>query len=277
MAIFTNGILKNCVVFLNINFKGEFIMELKNHIAESALYDVYESDGMAVRVYKKPDYKEKCLYAALTHARVETTLCHSSIKMPIIHDVSVIDGKWSMSMDWIKGKTLAELIEENPDKAESYITKMVEIQCEIHQQYMPLLSKLKDKLARQIKTLGQIDEIKKYELLTRLDSMPKHIKLCHNNLEPKNIIINDDGVYVIDWGSARQGNASADVAKTYLLMCLHHPKLADYYLNKYCQLSGTSKKYVQGWLPIVAAAQLEKNIESEKEFLLKWIDVVEYE
>ena len=56
---------------------------------------------------------------------------------------------------------------------------------------MPLLSKLKDKMARQIKTLGQNDEIKKYELLTILDSIPKHIKLCHGNFEPKNVIIND--------------------------------------------------------------------------------------
>ena len=93
-------------------------MELKNHVAESELYDVYETDGMAVRLYKKPEHKEKCLYAALTHARVETTLLHASIKMPVLHDVSVIDGKWSITMDWIKGKTLAELIEENPDKAE---------------------------------------------------------------------------------------------------------------------------------------------------------------
>ncbi len=252
-------------------------MELKNFVAEENLYDIYKSDGMAVRVYKKPEYKEKCLYAALTHARVETVLCLSSIKMPVVRQVSVIDGKWTLSMDWIEGKTMEELINENPDKAEAYISKMVDIQCEIHQQYMPLLSKLKDKMTRQIKSLGQIDEIKKYELLTRLDAMPNHIKLCHNNFEPKNIILNDDGVYVIDWGSARQGNASADVARTYLLLSLHHPELADYYLNKYCQTSGTSKRYVQAWLPIVAAAQLDKQIESEKDLLLKWIDVVDYD
>lgn len=252
-------------------------MELKNYVAGNEIYDVYESDGLAVRVYKKPEYKEKCLYAALTHARVETTLCNSSIKMPVLHEVSVIDGKWAISMDWVQGKTLAQLMEENPDKMDTYINKMVDIQCEIHDQYMPLLSKLKDKLARQIKSLGQIDEIKKYELLTRLDSMPKHIKLCHNSFEPKNIIINDEGTYVINWGSARQGNASADVAKTYLLLKLNKPEIADKYLDKYCKKSGTSKQYVQAWLPIVAAAQLDKGIESEKEFLLKWIDVVDYD
>ncbi|MCB6616128.1 phosphotransferase [Ruminococcus sp. 210702-SL.1.03] len=252
-------------------------MELKNFVASGDIYDVYESDGLAIRVYKDEKYKEKCLYAALTHARVETTLGLSSIKMPVLHEVSLIDGKWAISMDWINGKTLGQLIDENPDKAEMYIDKLVDIQCEIHAQYMPLLSKLKDKLARQIKSLGQIDEIKKYELLTRLDSMPKHIKLCHNNFSPDCVILNDEGTYVLNWGSARQGNASADVAKTYLLLSLKRPQYADMYLQKYCQKTGTSKKYVQQWLPIVAAAQLDRGIESEKEFLMRWLDVVEYD
>ena len=234
-------------------------MKLDNFVASSDIYDVYESDGMAVRIYKKPEYKEKCLYAALTHARVETTLGNSFIKMPVLHEVSVIDGKWAITMDFIKGKTLQQLMDENPDKKDTY------------------LSKLKDKMARQIKTLGQIDEIKKYELLTRLDSMPKHIKLCHGNFEPKNVIINDEGTYVINWGSARQGNASADVARTYLLFCLNNPDLADAYLDKYCVKSGTSKQYVQAWLPIVAAAQLIKGKPEEKDLLMKWIDVVDYD
>ena len=208
-------------------------MELKNFVASGDIYDVYESDGLAIRVYKDEKYKEKCLYAALTHARVETTLGLSSIKMPVLHEVSLIDGKWAISMDWINGKTLGQLIDENPDKAEMYIDKLVDIQCEIHAQYMPLLSKLKDKLARQIKSLSQIDEIKKYELLTRLDSMPKHIKLCHNNFSPDCVILNDEGTYVLNWGSARQGNASADVAKTYLLLSLKRPQYADMYLQKY--------------------------------------------
>ena len=111
----------------------------------------------------------------------------------------------------------------------------------------------------------------------RLDSMPKHIKLCHGNFEPKNVIINDEGTYVIDWGSARQGNASADVGRTYLLLCLNMPDIAEAYLEKYCMKTGTSKHYVQAWLPIVAAAQLDKGVEKEKELLMKWIDVVDYD
>ena len=107
--------------------------------------------------------------------------------------------------------------------------------------------------------------------------MRKHIKLCHGNFSPKNIIINDEGTYVLDWVAARQGNASADVARTYLLLCLEYPEIAEKYMDKFCMASGTSKRYVQAWLPIVAAAQLIKNKPEEKDLLMKWIDVVEYD
>jgi hypothetical protein len=232
---------------------------------------------MAVRVYKDAKYKEKCLYAALTHARVETALGNSELKIPVLHEVSLIDGKWAISMDWIEGKTLGMLIDENPGKADIYIDRLVEIQCEIHEQYVPLLSKLKDKLARQIKALEEIDDIKKYELLTRLDSMPKHIKLCHNNYSPDCVIINDEGTYVLNWGSSRQGNASADAAKTFLLMSLKRPEYAESYLDKYCQKTNTSKHYVQQWLPIVAAAQLDKGIPEQKDLLMRWLDVFDWQ
>jgi hypothetical protein len=81
---------------------------------------------------------------------------------------------------------------------------------------------------------------------------------------------------VINWGSARQGNASADVARTYLLLCLNDPDIAEPYLDKYCLKSGTSKQYVQAWLPIVAAAQLIKDKPEERDLLMRWIDVVDY-
>lgn len=253
-------------------------MKLKNLIAHGDGVEIYECDGKAVKVFNDPSLKEKCLYEALTQARVETTLVNSWLKMPSVNEVSVLpDGRWAITMDLISGKTMYELMEEDPSKVDFYLDKMVEIQMELHAQYMPLLSKLKDKMSRQIKSLGAIDEIKKYELLTRLDSMPKHIKLCHGNFTPRNIIINDDGTYVLDWVAARQGNASADVARTYLLLCLEQPSIADKYMDKFCLASGTSKRYVQAWLPIVAAAQLIKNKPEERELLMKWIDVVDYD
>ncbi|MBP7207950.1 MAG: aminoglycoside phosphotransferase, partial [Mediterraneibacter sp.] len=76
---------------------------------------------------------------------------------------------------------------------------------------------------------------------------------------------------------ATQGNASADAAMPYLLFALKDQETADLYLKLFCKKSDTARQYVQQWLPIVAAAQLTKDNELEKDFLMKWIDVIDYQ
>ena len=89
----------------------------------------------------------------------------------------------------------------------------------------------------------------------------------------------EDGTpYILDWSHATQGNASADAARTYLLFWLNGDiEGAKQYLDLFCQKSNTAKQYVQKWMPIVAASQSVKGNEKEREFLLSWVDVVDYE
>ena len=94
--------------------------------------------------------------------------------------------------------------------------------------------------------------------------------------EPE-VIDKDGKYYILDWSHATQGNASADAATTYLLLTLQDPKMAEMYMNMFCDMSDTAKQYVQRWLPIVAASRLTKAIPEEKDLLEKWLDVVEYE
>ena len=184
--------------------------ELKELLSSSETVDVYMTDhNMVVKLFKEHMPKTAALYEALTHSRVEVT----GLPVPVIHEVSVIDGRWAITMDLIQGKTLAEIMKEDPANTDSYLEQMLDIQLTIHSKNVPKLSKLKDKLTRQINDLDDIDDIKKFELLSRLDSMPKHTKLCHGNFTPDNIIINENGTYILDWVAARQGNASADVAE----------------------------------------------------------------
>ena len=109
--------------------------------------------------------------------------------------------------------------------------------------------------------------------------MPTHKKVCHGDFNPSNIIIRDDGVpFILDWSHVTQGNASADVARTYLLFNLEgKADLAEEYVNLFCKKSDTARQYVNKWLPIVAASQMVKKKPEEREFLLKWVNVVEYE
>lgn len=218
--------------------------------------------------------KSDILNEALNQARVEET----GLLIPELKAVSIIDGKWAITIDYVEGKTLQELMDENPDKIDEYLNLFVDLQLDVHSKKAPLLNKLKDKMNRKISSLKEIDATTRYELHTRLESMPKHTKVCHGDFNPSNIIIDNEGkAHILDWSHATQGNASADAARTYLLFSLKQPELADKYMKLFCTKSNTAKQYVQNWLPIVAASQMVKGVSEEKEFLMKWVDVVEYE
>ena len=247
----------------------------KQLISSSSTKSVYRDGNVAIKEFCEGFPKAEVLNEALCNARVEDL---PGLHVPKILGVSVVDGKWSIMKEYIEGKTLEQLMEENPDKTQEYMEQMVDLQLEIHSKACPLLNKLKEKTIRALNEEPELDESTRYELLTRLESMPKHTKLCHGDFSPSNIIVQEDGtMYVIDWVHAAQGNASADVARTYLLLSLKDSKLADLYMDLFCEKTDTDKRYVQGWLPIVAAAQLVKKRPEEKELLEKWINVFPYQ
>ena len=126
--------------------------------------------------------------------------------------------------------------------------------------------------------MTDIGDNTKYEILTRLDGMKSHNKICHGDFNPSNVIITKDNkAYVVDWSHTTKGNASADAAMTYLIFALKDQALADKYLDLFSEKSGIEKKNVQIWLSIVAAAQLSKGVEEEAEFLKKWMDVFDFQ
>ena len=249
-------------------------MKLDRVIAVRTGKTVYRDGDKTIKVFDEDYKKSDVLNEALNQARVEET----GLNIPKVIEVTKVDGKWAIVTEYIKGKTLAQLMEENPDKFDEYLELFVDLQISVHEKKCPLLNKLKDKMNRKI-TEADLDATTRYELHTRLEGMPKHNKVCHGDFNPSNIIINEEGVpYIIDWSHATQDNASADVARTYLLFWLKGDiEGAKKYLDLFCKKSDTAKQYIQKWLPIVAASQSVKGNEKEREFLLSWVNVVDYE
>ncbi len=235
---------------------------------------VYREGDTVVKVFDSDYAKPDVLNEALNQARVENI----GINVPKVIEVKTIDGKWAIVSEFIEGKTLAQLMKDNPEKKDEYLELFVDLQMQVHAAKCPLLNKLKDKMNRKISE-ADIDATTRYELHTRLESMPKHIKVCHGDFNPSNIIMKPDGTpYIIDWSHVTQGNASADVARTYLLFWLDGDiDGAEKYLNLFCKKSDTAKQYIQKWLPIVAASQSVKGKKEEREFLLGWVNVVDYQ
>ena len=249
-------------------------MKLDKVIAVRNDKTIYRDGDATIKLFNEDYSKANVLNEALNQSRVEET----GLDIPKIREVLTVDGKWAIVSDFIEGKTLESFMDENPEKIDEYLELFVNLQIKVHSQKAPLLNKLKDKMQRKISE-SDLDATTRYELHTRLEGMPKHKKVCHGDFNPSNIIITKDGTpFIIDWAHATQGNASADVARTFLLFSLAGKSdLADKYMNLYCLKTDTAKQYVQKWLPIVAASQSVKGKPEEREFLMHWVNVVEYE
>lgn len=246
----------------------------KQILAERTDKLVYRQGDKVIKKFGPSFSKADLLNEALNQARIEET----GLNIPHLTEVGLLDDDRTIVMDHIEGKTLQELMDENPDRMDEYLELFVDLQMSIHEKRSPLLNKLHDKMRRKISETG-LNATIRYELDMRLAGMPKHNKVCHGDFNPSNIIITEEGVpYVLDWSHVTQGNASQDVARTYLLFYLEGKiDLAEKYRDLFALKSDTPLQYITKWIPIVAASQLVKKHDVEKDFLMGWLDVVEYE
>ncbi len=236
---------------------------------------IYRDGDHCYKVFAADYNKADIFNEALNQTRVEET----GLFIPKVHELKKLDdGRLAIVMDYVEGQSLASLIEEHPENKAEYLKRFIDIQLSMHALTAPNLNKQRDKFDRKIELSG-LDATTRYELHVRLDSMPKHKKLCHGDFNPSNVIITpDDRACILDWSHATIGNASADTARTYLLFKLAgDDKTAEDYLTAFCKASDTARQYVDQWLPIVAASQMVKGKPGEREMLSKWVDVCQYE
>ena len=235
---------------------------------------VFREGDVIIKEFVPGHPKEHVFNEAYIHSCVEA----SGLSIPKIRSVVPSNGGWALTIEYIEGKTLDRLMQESPQMCEAYLERLVDIQLEVGGYQVLQLRNTISKMDQVIKSVEGIDAATRYELLQRLHGMKRHTRLCHGDFVPSNVILRDDGSYcVLDWAHAPSGNAGADAAITYMRFSLDQPEYAEEYLRIFCERSGMSVRYVQKWLPIVAAAQLAKKNPSEKELLTQWISVVEYQ
>ena len=243
-------------------------------IYEEAGTKFYRDGEKLVKSFDTSYSKSDILNEALNQARVEET----SLNIPKILAVTVVDGRWAIVRELIEGETLETLMKKHPEKEDEFLNFFVYLQIRMSKERVPLLGHLRDKMHMKISSSAYPATVR-YDLHMRLDGLPRHNKLCHGDFQPSNIIITADGTpYIVDWSHATQGNGSADAARTYLIFKLQgKDALAEKYLNLFCSKTDTAIQYVQRILPIVAASQSVKGKPEEKEFLDKWVNVCDWQ
>ena len=127
-------------------------MKLDRVIAVRNNKTLYREGDTCVKVFNEEYSKADVLNEALNQARVEET----GLNIPKILGVTMNDGKWAIVSEFIKGKTLAQLMEKEPEKKAEYIELLVDLQMSVHAKTCPLLTKLKDKMNSKI-TIADLD------------------------------------------------------------------------------------------------------------------------
>ena len=249
-------------------------LNLDNPIAQRKTKTVYRDGDKTIKLFVENYSKADILNEALNQARVEEG---TDLNIPKLIEVSKIDNRWALVSEYIEGTTIAEMLDRNPDKEDELLNKFVDVQLNILSKTVPLLNRMKEKYKRKINSLDLTDNAR-YELLQRLDGMKDHVKLCHGDFNPTNVVIKENGeVYVLDWSHVTIGNASSDAANTYMMFIMEGKNnRAEKYLDIFSMKSGINKNLVQRWIPIVAASRKAKGVGEEQEILDRWIDVIDY-
>ena len=103
-------------------------MKLDRVIAVRNNKTIYRDGDVCVKVFNDDYSKADVLNEALNQARIEET----GLNIPKILEVTMVDDKWAIVSEYIKGKTLAQLMEEDSEKKDEYLELLVDLQLSVH-------------------------------------------------------------------------------------------------------------------------------------------------
>ena len=91
-------------------------MKLDRVIAVRNNKTIFRDGDRCIKVFNKEYSKADVLNEALNQARIEET----GLNIPKVLEGTMIDGKWAIVSEFIKGKTLAQLMAEDEERKEEH-------------------------------------------------------------------------------------------------------------------------------------------------------------
>ncbi|KAB8138116.1 aminoglycoside phosphotransferase family protein [Gracilibacillus oryzae] len=245
-------------------------MNLGSPIAKGNTAEIYLCKDCIVKVFNDclPDTESSY------EADKQTYAYSCGLAVPKVFDVTKINGKQAIVMEYIKGKTLGELLLEDRENAEYYLSLSVDIQQKLHQIIPDNLESMQEKLQHQIERSPLVGKWNKNYLIKKLHALTYENRLCHGDFHLFNLIMTDTGVSIIYWVDSTAGDIRADIYRSYLLYSQFSAELAEMYLQIYCEKSGLLKTEILQWAPIIAGARSAEGVSSGNSKLL--LDIIHH-
>ncbi|RNA70009.1 phosphotransferase family protein [Alteribacter keqinensis] len=243
-------------------------MNLGEPVAKGNTAKIYLHENKVYKVFNSQLPSGESLYEATK----QSYACLCGLPVPKILDIATMDGNQVIVMEYVKGRSMGDMVFENMELSEHFMNISVDVHRKIHSITPDSLEPMSDKLSRQIE-MADIDKRQKAALLKKLETMAFDKRLCHGDFHLFNLMMDNNKVTILDWVDSSAGDIRADVYRTYLLYSQVSTHLANIYLKRYCSRSGLTQDEVLEWAPIIAGARLAENVSTEKpERLLRIVD-----
>jgi aminoglycoside phosphotransferase (APT) family kinase protein len=245
--------------------RGKMII-LKNYevVGQGATTKIYRDGGKAIKLYVNAPADE-----AENEAERQRFAYNAGLPVPAVFGVRRFDeNSVALEMQYLNAQPLIRPQMDKDDRRNA-INILVKLQCDVHRIRASNFPKQADRLAWKIKQTTYLSEAVKNRLLALLSKLDSStVNLCHGDFHPLNILHDGTKYWIIDWVDATAGNPLADACRTYLIFLEHLKRSAGIYMRAFCNTADVDPSVVLAWLPVVAGARLNENMDEKSR---KWL------
>jgi len=259
------------------------ITTLSTPIAQGRTAEVYFWDDRHILKL----YREWCPSNWVEdEAQIARAVHAAGIPSPDTGEIIEVNGRRGLVYERLEGISMLQDMNARPWTILRHARSLADLHVQINKISITGLPSYKGGLQYAIAQTQQLTEDLRNKALTLLHALPDGKQLCHGDYHPGNVMLTKNGSIVIDWMTARMGSPWADVARTSMILnigvksagkqvrplirmaiLLYHRA----YLNRYRTLFPNTKNELNRWLPVIAAARLNEDIEPEREALMQMI------
>jgi aminoglycoside phosphotransferase (APT) family kinase protein len=247
-------------------------------LAEGRTAEVFAwEDGAVVKLFRSwvpPRQAE-------VEAKLARAVSDSGLPVPWVGEIVDVDGRMGLVYERVDGSSLLDRLKKRPWTL-SYTAKLLaSLHARMHAvRDVPGVPRQREELKWKIEASGRLSPRLRSLALDRLGRLPDSDVLCHGDFHPGNILMTQSGPVLIDWIDATCGHPYADVARTLIIARFGVPRggsvsqrvlrasargLSTIYEREYGRLCGTTHADVVPWLPVVAAARIQEDVDEVAE------------
>jgi Ser/Thr protein kinase RdoA (MazF antagonist) len=209
---------------------------------------------------------------------------------PAFRAITEVEGRPAIVSERVMGDDLLTRLSKKPWLVLNVAGTLGRAHTAMHSHEAPdPLPELREELGRRIESARALPKNLAVEALLRLVTLPAGDRLCHGDFHPANVLGTLTAPVIIDWGDAARGAASADVARTLLLLrlgelppdtsaamrvltAIGRGMLTRRYLAVYRRSAPQGLARLDDWMYVRAAARFNEELEVEYPRLTKLLE-----